>query len=50
MIVPWNDVIGMRDIIAHHYFEIDIDVVSDILKYDIPPLITVVKQMITDLQ
>ena len=48
--IPWQNVIGMRDIIAHHYFEIDIDIVSDILRNDIPPLITTIKQMITDLQ
>jgi uncharacterized protein with HEPN domain len=48
--IPWQDVIGMRDIIAHHYFEIDIDIVSDILLNDIPPLISTVKQMIIDLQ
>jgi len=48
--IPWQDVIGMRDIIAHHYFEIDIDIVSDILRNDIPPLVTMIKQMINDLQ
>jgi len=49
-LIPWQDVIGMRDIIAHHYFEIDVDIVSDILCNDIPPLVITVKQMITDLQ
>ena len=48
--IPWQDIIGMRDIVAHHYFEIDIDIISDILRNDIPPLIKTVKQMITDLQ
>jgi len=48
--IPWQDIIGMRDIIAHHYFEIDTDIISDILRNDIPPLSEIVKQMITDLQ
>ena len=47
--IPWKTVMGMRDRIAHGYFEIDIDVVFDALKNDIPPLLEVVKQMKNDL-
>jgi uncharacterized protein with HEPN domain len=43
--VPWTEIMGMRDKIAHHYFEIDADAVFDILKNDIPFLLTVIKQM-----
>ena len=37
----------MRD--AHGYFEIDLDVVFDALKNDIPPLLKAIKQMKADL-
>ena len=47
--IPWESVMGMRDRIAHGYFEIDIDVVFDALKNDIPPLLKVIKQMKDDL-
>ncbi len=47
--IPWKTVMGMRDRIAHGYFEIDIDVVFDTLKNDIPPLFEVVKQIKNDL-
>jgi uncharacterized protein with HEPN domain len=47
--IPWQDIMGMRDKIAHHYFEIDVDIVSDILQSDIPPLIRTIEQMINDL-
>ena len=47
--IPWESVMGMRDRIAHGYFEIDIDVVFDALKNDIPPLLKVIKQMKADL-
>lgn len=30
--IPWNNVMGMRDKIAHGYFEIDVDVVFDTLR------------------
>jgi len=48
--IPWESVMGMRDRIAHGYFEIDIDVVFDTLKNDIPPLLEVIKQMKNDLK
>jgi uncharacterized protein with HEPN domain len=47
--IPWENVMGMRDRIAHGYFEIDIDVVFDALRNDIPPLLKIIKQMKDDL-
>ena len=47
--IPWREVMGMRDKIAHHYFEIDVDIVSDIIYSDIPPLIVTIQQIIKDL-
>ena len=47
--IPWESVMGMRDRIAHGYFEVDIDVVWDTLQNDIPPLLEVIKQMKSDL-
>lgn len=34
--IPWNEIAKMRDRIVHHYFDIDINVVWDVVKYDIP--------------
>ena len=36
--VDWKGVMGVRDIIAHHYFEVDPDAVLDIIKNDLEPL------------
>ena len=47
--IPWKNIKGMRDRIAHGYFEIDADVVFDTLKNNMPPLLTVIKQMKKDL-
>ncbi|MDR2970633.1 MAG: DUF86 domain-containing protein [Bacteroidales bacterium] len=47
--IPWENVKGMRDRIAHGYFDIDIDVVYDALKNDIPPLLEIIRQMKIDL-
>lgn len=34
--IDWKGVMGMRDIIAHHYFDIDAVVVFDVMKNNLP--------------
>jgi uncharacterized protein with HEPN domain len=36
--IPWADIAGLRDLIAHEYFRIDIDRVLEIAERDLPPL------------
>jgi uncharacterized protein with HEPN domain len=47
--VYWRGVMGMRDKISHHYFEIDTDVVFRTLEEDIPKMKPVIEKMIIDL-
>ncbi len=35
---PWADIAGLRDLIAHEYFRIDIHRVFEIVEQDLPPL------------
>ena len=37
--VPWDDVAGMRDIIAHQYDRIDFDIVWQVIQRNIPELL-----------
>ena len=46
----WSGVMRMRDKIAHHYFEIDVDVVFRTIQEDIPQLKKVIDRMISDLK
>ena len=36
--ITWKRIKGLRDIVAHHYFEIDIDVIWWILSHELQPL------------
>ena len=47
--VYWKGVMGMRDKISHHYFEIDTDVVFRTIEEDVPQMKPVIEQMIKDL-
>lgn len=47
--IPWREVMGMRDIIVHHYFEVDADVIFNTVKENIPLLMDTLKQMRKDL-
>lgn len=47
--IYWNGVMRMRDKIAHHYFEIDTDVVFQTIEKDIPQMLPVIIKMLKDL-
>lgn len=36
--IPWKLVKGMRDRIAHGYFDINVDFIEDVIKNDLKPL------------
>jgi uncharacterized protein with HEPN domain len=36
--ISWREIISMRNFIAHEYDKIDLNIVSDTVKYDIPVL------------
>lgn len=43
--VPWRNMRGMRNRIAHGYFDIDLDVVWDTVQNALPPLRVALKEM-----
>ena len=36
--IPWNEITGMRDILIHKYFEIDLELTWEVVNKDIPDL------------
>lgn len=39
--VPWEDMAGMRDVVAHQYDRIDLDIVWQVVDRNIPELLSV---------
>ena len=47
--VDWKRAKGIRDMISHHYFETDADVIYDVCKNQIPELAQTINKMIREL-
>ena len=37
--LPWPEMNGLRNRLAHAYFDVDLDVLLDVVSKDLPPLI-----------
>ena len=48
--IPWNEVFGMRNFIAHEYANVDEEAIFTTLKKDLPQLKKVSEQILDDLQ
>lgn len=48
--IDWKNVKGLRDIIAHHYFEVDAVQIWWIIENELQPLKKVVEEMMGELK
>ena len=46
--IPWKEIAGMRDILVHQYWGIDINVIWATIQEGLPPLKAVVTAMLED--
>ena len=44
--IDWKGAMGIRDIIAHHYFDLDAEIVYNVVKTNLPEMLVTVKEMI----
>jgi uncharacterized protein with HEPN domain len=47
--IPWREVAGMRDILSHHYFDLNAEVVFEVTTEHIADLQEVLKQIVEDI-
>lgn len=47
--IPWTEIMGVRDVIAHHYFDIDAEEIYNIIKFDLKPLLQSIDNFIDKL-
>lgn len=48
--VKWRGLMGVRDVLAHGYFQVNAEQLYDICQNDIPALIETVRTMIADVE
>ena len=46
--IPWNKIKKVRDIIAHHYFDVDEEIIFNIVKNDLNTLLATIRAMRDD--
>jgi len=47
--VPWKQIMGLRDVIAHQYFSLDAEIIFSVIKVDIQPILEIIRQMTADI-
>lgn len=48
--IPWRDVAGMRDHLAHRYFDTAHSIVQATIDHDLPPLVAAAKRLLGEIQ
>ena len=48
--IEWKKAMGLRDIITHHYFDVNAEAIFDVCQTKIKPLMMVIETMLMDLQ
>ena len=47
--IDWHGVIGLRNVLAHDYFDIDSEEIFKICQRDIPQLLNTVRRMLSEI-
>jgi uncharacterized protein with HEPN domain len=45
-VIPWNEMVGMRNLMVHEYDDVDLEIVWDTVQRDLPLLIELIEPLI----
>ncbi len=45
--IDWKGAMGIRDIIAHHYFDLDAEIVYNVVKDNLPEMLRTINEIIS---
>ena len=48
--IPWRQMSGTRDRLIHAYFEVNLDIVWEIATHDLPPIVTKLENLLSEIQ
>jgi uncharacterized protein with HEPN domain len=46
--IPWAEIIAMRNRLIHAYFDVDLDIVWETVKNDLPPLVATLERILAE--
>ena len=44
--IPWQEITGLRNRVTHVYFDVDINIIWDVVRFELPILKTQIQQLI----
>lgn len=47
--IPWGQIVGLRNRLIHGYDAVDLDILWNIIQYDLPPLIATLEKIVEEM-